>query len=475
MVLILCGLALLLGWLPRMHWGFWTDEAGTFWMACEGWRAAIGRTTQWAGQSVLYSMLESFFVAKGFWREPLLRIPSVVAALVAAWQLKRVAEIVFDGDRDLGWVAVVPFLAAPDILSFATSARPYALALAAALASFRYLLEWQQSGGRWTAVKYLAASVLVLHLQYLFGFVFVIQAAYLLACRVLGRGVRLWLPVTAAVALPLSMLPVLRSVLTTAHKTSDFAHAAPPSVLQLFQLCLPPALMLATGLGGLLLLVSGRNLKWRRTPLRPEFVFLIAAWTVAAPVVFFLVARFTSNSIFASRYLLFVVPAPVLAIVWLISGLERKEWRMLILLAILAGTVLHPGNLVQIFRDSPTSWREPLRLIAAETKGDPAPVFVESGVVQSVAANWREHDPATSPLFAALTAYPIRNRTVPLPYQFGEDVESFIRKTSLPQRFFLLAASDSPTAPWMSTYAEQQGFRVKSQDVGDFVVVQFQR
>src|ERR1035437_4444054 len=68
--------AFFLGWLPGVFWGFWTDEAGTYWMAIEGWRAAIERTANWAGQSVLYSILESFFAIKGPWQEFFLRVPS---------------------------------------------------------------------------------------------------------------------------------------------------------------------------------------------------------------------------------------------------------------------------------------------------------------------------------------------------------------------------------------------------------------
>jgi hypothetical protein len=42
-ILALCAIAFLLAWLPRLYWGFWTDEAGTFWMVCKGWREALNR------------------------------------------------------------------------------------------------------------------------------------------------------------------------------------------------------------------------------------------------------------------------------------------------------------------------------------------------------------------------------------------------------------------------------------------------
>jgi hypothetical protein len=477
-VLALCAVVFLLAWLPRLYWGFWTDEAGTFWMVCKGWREALSRTAIWPGQSITYSVLDSFFVSGRHWMEPLLRVPSVLAIIVAAWQLKRVAELVID--RSAGWLTLLPFVCAPEIVNFGTSARPYALALAASLASFRYLLEWQESPNKKTAAKYLIASVLTLHLHYLFGFIFVIQAAYLIFCQVHGRRMSLGLPVAAAMLLPASMLPLLGVLRSSAQQAGSFAHAVRPTLLQLLQACFPPAVLLGMGLGLLLLFVSARNPRWQRTRLRPEFVFLIATWMTLGPIAFFAVAHLTQQSVFATRYLLFTFPAFVLFVVWVISGLERPDWRFLILMAIFAGTVLHPGNLLVIFRDSPASWREPLRLIASQSEREAPPVFVASGLVESGSLRWTEADPAASRLFAALTAYPLRNRTIPLPYQFDEHVKNFIRENRLAdyktgQRCFLLAASGSELESWMLSYMAQIGFHAVAHPLNDFVVIQFRR
>jgi hypothetical protein len=483
-VLALCLAAFLLGVLPRLHWGFWTDEAATYWMAINGWRAAIERTTSWTGQSVLYSMLESFFSTHGSWKEFLLRVPSVLATVAAAWQLKRIAEITIH--RSAGWLAVAPFVCAPAILEFTASARPYALALAASLASFRYLLEWQEtnrqrSGGWGTLAKYLAASILTLGFHYLFGFIFLIQAAYLVFCRAQGQRVRLALPLAAAMVLPASLLLVLPALRVTARITQDYAHAAKPTLLQLFQLCFQPALLLGAGLGALVLLVSARNLKWRPLPVRPEYVFLALTWLTLAPAIFFLIARLTENSVFATRYLLFTLPPFILVIAWAVAGLERRDWGFMLLFAMFAAVVLHPGMLMQAFRDGPGSWRPALEQIARSSPDGAAPVFMASGMASLGGLNWQEqHDPATSSMFAPLTAYPISNRTIPLPYQFSARVQEFIHAKMQGElrgerRIFLLAASDSQLSPWMSRDLEQLGYSAESRDFNEYVVVEFRR
>ena len=473
----------LLGLLPRLFWGFWTDEAGTYWMAIEGWQAAIQRTANWAGQSVLYSIVESFFATKGPGQEFLLRMPSVAAVVVAAWQLKRIAELIVH--RSAGWLAVLPFVCAPDFTEFATSARPYALALAASLGSFRYLIEWQEVDGqhtdRWkTLAKYLTASVLTLYLHYLFGFIFVIHGAYLAFCRLRGQRTGLAPPLGALIVLPVSLLPVLHSLRVTAETKGDFGHAAKPALLQLFQISFPPLLLLGTGLGVLMLLVSVRGLKWRSVPVRPEYAFLVLTWLTVAPVSFFLVARFTENSIFAARYLLFTLPAFSLVIAWAVAGLERQEWRQTLLVALFAASVLHPGMLMRAFRESPASWRPPLAQIANASQNRPAPLFVSSGMANSGGLDWKGYNPATSSLYAPLTAYPIANRTIPLPYQFSPEVQDFIRvelhsELSQEPRILLLAASDSELAPWMSSYLKQLGYHAETLSFNDFVVVDFQR
>lgn len=472
-----------LGFLPRLFWGFWTDEAGTYWMAIAGWQAAIQRTVNWAGQSVLYSILESLFAIKGPGQELLLRVPSVIAVVVAAWQLKRVAELSIH--RSAGWLAVLPFVCTPDITEFGTSARPYALALAASLGSFRYLLEWQeldeQQLSRWrTLAKYLAASVLTLYLHYLFGFIFVIQGAYLAFCRARGRRTGLALPLASLIVLPVSLLPVLHSLRVTAKTTEDFAHAAKPALSQLFQICFPPLLLLGAGLGVLMLLASARNMKWRPLPMRPEHAFLVLTWLTLAPVSFFVVARFTENSIFAARYLLFTVPAFSLVIAWAAAGLERQEGRLTLLVALFAASILHPGMLMRTFRESPASWRPPLEQIAHASQTHPAPLFIASGMANSGGLRWKECDPATSSLYSPLTAYPIANRTIPLPYQFFPGVQEYIRgkmqaELSQEPELLLLAASDSELARWMSGYLKQLGYRPETHNFNDFVVVDFRR
>ena len=468
----LCLAAFLATWLPRLFWGLWTDEASTFWMACEGWREALVRVAASPGQSNLYAFVQSFFTGRGPWLEPLMRAPSVAAMALAGWYLKRISASLIH--QDAGWPTVVLFFCAPDVITFGTSARPYAMALGAALASFWYLLDWLHAEKRATLLKYLAASVLTLYLHYFFGFIFVVQAIYLVARKLSGRPVGLALPVAAAVVLPASLIPMLAHLMLTAKEAITFAFPEPPTFGQLLQMCFHPTLLLTLGLGLVLVALQKRKETWNPIRLPTESITLLGAWLLLGPIVFFLAARLTPHALFSTRFQLWAAPAFLLLAAWLIAGLSIES-RKLMLIAFFAGTVLHPGNMMQSWRDSATSWREPLQRVRDLSRGEAPQVFVASGLVESSPIQWQTLSPATHRLFAPLTAYPLRNPTVPLPYQFSEDVKTFVRNTPKDRQSFLLAAADSELGPWMKAYMEQEGFRTSVLPVKDYVVMHFQR
>jgi hypothetical protein len=466
----LCAGAFLVTWLPRLFWGLWTDEASTFWMACEGWREALVRVAMSPGQSNLYGFLQSFFTSRGPWLEPLMRAPSVMAMIVAGWYLKRISETLIH--REAGWPAAVLFFCAPDVINFGTSARPYAMALAAALASFWYLLAWLDGGKRTTIVQYLAASILTLYFHYFFGFIFVVQAIYLMARKLSGQPVGLALPVTAAIVLPASLIPLVRHLLLTAKEAITFAFPTPPTLLQLLQMCFHPPLLLILGLGFVLVALQKQKLRWQPVALPRASFTLLGVWLVLGPVVFFLAARLTPHAFFSTRFQLWAGPAFLLLAAWVITGLPFAA-RRIMLLAFFAGTILHPGNILQSWRDSAMSWREPIEVVRSLSAKEAAPVFVASGLVESGAMDWQTMSPATHRLFAPLTVYPLRNPTVPLPYQFGEEVKDFVQKAPKARELYLLAAADSGLGPWMKSYMEQQGYTAAVSPVNDYVVMHF--
>ncbi|MEO8049328.1 MAG: hypothetical protein ABI833_02840, partial [Acidobacteriota bacterium] len=271
-------------------------------------------------------------------------------------------------------------------------------------------------------------------------------------------------------------LLILGSLRNAAQQKLVF-QATPPQIKQWFQLVFPTTLLLALALGAalVLLMVPMRKLKWSPISIPAPVAWTLAVWLLVAPTLFFLVSRFTPSTMFASRYLLFTLPASVLIIAWAVCGIANLQARTIFMLAIFAGNVLHPAMLLSAFRESPGSWREPLRLLAQ--KPPSAPVFLASGFAGF--GDWRAKEPKTSRLFAPLAAYPIANPVIPLPYEFFPDVECFIEGKmeilSDQPVIFLLAESDSGLGPWMTKQMEIRGYRARQENVNDFIVIEYSR
>ena len=94
--------------------------------------------------------------------------------------------------------------------------------------------------------------------------------------------------------------------------------------------------------------------------------------------------------------------------------------------------------------------------------------------------DWKVQDPHNGQLYAPLTAYPLPNRAIGLPYVCSESVQEFIQQTDFSaykqgQRLFLLSAADSPLGGWMSSYLEKFGFGAEIHPVNDYEVTEFRR
>ena len=241
-------IAIAAGWLARLSWGFWTDEAGSYWMAGGGWSAAIAKTENFPGQSLLYSGVLSWFYHPGPHQELWLRIPSVAGVLLAGYFLYRLTEDV--AGKGTGYLAVVPFFCTPAVIQAATYARPYGLALAAATGCAWKFQQFLNDGRARTFAQYLVFSVLMIYFQYFFGFLLAVQTALMLYFALRGKaaGWR-WFLIAPPVWLA-SLWPLRASIQSLVHFAGgSYSSPIPPSVAQFFLLCFPMGPLIAGAVG----------------------------------------------------------------------------------------------------------------------------------------------------------------------------------------------------------------------------------
>lgn len=413
---IATGLMLACVWVPRLLRTLWVDEAGTFFMAHRGPLAAIQITSHWPGQSILYAVIESFFVWGGSpFRDFIMRIPSIAGILIAAWFLYCLAERAF-GNR-AGFLAAVLFVFHPSIVSLATQARPYALAVAAVTGSCLALYEWIERRELRFVLYFIAASTLVVYLHYFFSIVFLCQALYIGYVFIAERRVHRWTHLLAAYALIgvliIPLVPHMRLLLREAH-TLPFAPA--PSFNELCESLLFPAFALGLFLAALLIQFAFPNSSRRPRASSRSLSVLLLSWWLVGPALFFAASVATPMRVFLPRYIASALPGQTLLLAYagysLFQTLPARFWAV-------CGVLLSTPGIWAFVAPGHPGLEELgpfMRIIHAHSRENLPPVLYSSPLPESDFYDWKAGLGDDSYLYAPFIAYPMKNRLVPLPF-----------------------------------------------------------
>jgi hypothetical protein len=455
-----------------MFWGFWTDEANTYWLACKGWHNALGRTLNFAGQPVLYSVIASMFCKEGAWRDFILRVPSVIAIAISAILLYHLAEIITGAGT--GSFAALVLVCAPITIEVGTEARPYGLALCAIIAACFTLVTWIETGCRKWLLAYALTSVLVVYLHYLFAFCLLIFAVYPVL-----RGINLRRATEFACAelfVVVSLLPLHAHIALLVRESATFGKSILPTLELFVTLTFPPAVMLGVGLAFALVVALDRNPFRSPNPMNRANLIILLCWAFVGPAAFFVATWMTSRNIFTSRYLLFALPGFALLVAWFGSALREQRASIMVAIGIFSACVLNPLGLLQIFQGSPNEWSRPLAIARAES----APAFITSGLVESTVGDWQHGLAPENHFFGPLLAYPSPEMVLPLPYFLTESAYASVRHSlntdlSNESRIMLVTRSDGDALPWFNTELASRRFRATTLYSRSMVVVRFDR
>jgi hypothetical protein len=450
------------------------DEAGTFWMVHEGAIRAVQKTWHWPGQSILYSVIASFFCFDGSpWRDALLRIPSLVGIAAAGYFLYRIAERRI-GDR-AGIVAVILFVFHPGVIEIGLQARPYALAMGAVAASCWALLEWEESRSRSHLLRYMLAAILVIYLHYFFTVILGIHALYLIfVFLVEGRRQRWGETVVAGAGILLSIVPLIPHLRLLLGQGHTLPYTSPPALADLADILAPSLLIAGLLAAGCLLSMVWQAAQNRGMRRDPAFLFLITAWWLVGPTLFMVVSKATPMRIFMTRYLAFSFPAQALLFAYLgyrLFGAGARVWA-------LVAIVLFAGNPILAVRaaQGKDEFLPVMRLVRAKAG---VPVFFPSLLHESVFYDWRAGNQANSYLFAPLVAYPIDNPLLPLPAKATDDAKEYVGEmvdSRLKGNSDVLFVDYLETwEPWILGRMRQAGFHATVRTAGNFKLFEFSR
>ena len=428
-VIVVCAALL---WLPPLTSSLWLDELDTFFSAHDGVVTAVTRTLTAHPQcSVLYNVLIAIVITIFGESEAVLRLPSLLATIVAAFYVTRIGARWVD--KEYGLLAALAFIGLHDVAFAAVDARSYAPATAAATIATFHLLRFVEGPGRLRdGIVYAVAAAVGIHFHYLFALVLVPQALFVLA--LLARGEPAFArrdAVTVATTLFVTAVPAVWPVIATIRADQVPSYAPPPNLFALLSVWARPEFVVSVVPIAAYFLARGRAVAFALPKLGvPEWILLIA-WAIFPPAFVFFVSELATFKIFLARYFLCAEPGIALLLALLLRSFEPPRVRVAAAGAYALVTIIMYARAVHVQED----WRGLAALLAQEVEAD-TPVLVNAGFSEAAKADWLElpnDDDRRRFLLAPLEYYSFPGSISLLPYALTPATQSYVERVVVPR------------------------------------------
>ena len=416
----LAGLAaIVLVWMGQMPSSLWIDELGTFWVIDGDLASTASRAWRFHGQTPLYyTMLWGVTQLLGT-SEIALRLPSLLSMLAVAFLLYRFTGRLFG--RSAAIVALAVFVVYPDVGSYASDARPYALALLATLVATMLLESWLRTFEPRRAAFYGLAAAAVIYVHYVFASILVAHALFYawvryrsdkIERRRLSTG-----GVLAAAVFIVAISPTFTQVAHLLGRSSElvFSRFTVSSMIAIWAPTVAALVVVGTVLP---IVVRGGRL--RKTPKDP--LILVGLGFVTPPLVLFMLALVSDIVLWTPRYWFAAAPFGAMLFGVLIAAALRKSTS--VKTATLAVLIL--GMLTTVsFQHSDQDWRSAMSAANTLTDSD-TPLLLFSGLIELRTLEYVVDPEKISYVTSPVAYYPVEGRVRPLPWATSEDREELL-------------------------------------------------
>ncbi|MBZ5622518.1 MAG: glycosyltransferase family 39 protein [Acidobacteriia bacterium] len=463
---ILLAIAVVDLWILPIRSSFWLDETATFWAIKDGVANLLHRTAEWSGQSPLYYLTAWLALVTGGRQEWVLRLPSLIAMIVAAWLLYKLAARLFD--LESARLAVLSFACSWQVAFAASDARPYALGLCLLLGSAWLLVRWLDTGGARYAAGYLLLSVLTIYAHYLFGPIVMVLGVYAVS-RALGEGkIKVWQLPAVWIAAGVLMLPLVSQLRHFYQGRAVHTFSGTPQFSDLFASIAPPVLAGSLAVGLLLARLISPEPDRGTAPGR-DSVLLAAAWALAPPLLLFTISVLSPVKLFVPRYYTSSMPGLCMLAGWMARSIAGRAGQRIIATVMVVAAILNYGTTSHGNED----WSGAMRKIQSEDGGN-MPVLIASSFVEATDPKALDDPRLREVLFAPQEMYPPGGTLIRLPYRLDAESAKYVERI-LPaldhqDRFVLVVRFEGMTfEPWLRGRLASQGFR--SEMLGNFGAV----
>jgi hypothetical protein len=449
-------------WLTPIGSSLSLDETGTYYLATDGWSDFVaGRLPRI--QSPLYTAFMHIIVGITGPNEILLRLPSILAMVLALIVLYRIA--VRFADEEAGLIAVAIFIVIPFTAFAAADARPYGLAMLASLVATLMLLRWLDDGRAFDGVLYVLFAALTVHLHYLFATTLAIHAGYATMASFRGQKVsvsRVTIAAAATILLLLPLTPIIRSLMV-----SPRLHAfAPSPALQDFYGLLIPVVAVF-GLNRLVAaILTFPDARVRVLPLRVGFWQLTFLWILVPPASLFLFSRLSGVSVFVPRYYLVSFAGISILLSTAVRMIQPTRVRR-ITIALLLVVGISSRGFREFWIPHGDDWRGAIRVVQLLVGEGSMPVLLQTGFVEATRMEWLTRAELRKGTLAPLVVYPLRTHVVSLPTALSKDSVTYMNKViqelvPANRRFVLVNRGEDSLLPWVRNRLWSVGYLATS-------------
>lgn len=390
-------------WVMPMTRSLWLDETLTWWVVQGGIGQTVHRALTYQ-QSPLYYVLAWPFAHIAGPNEVLLRVPSLLAAIVTAILVSRLARRLIGPEA--GGMAVLALFGTWTTIE-ASDARPYALALACAVGSTLALVEALDRPRVRSACVYAAAAAGMIWAHYLFAVVLVPHLVYAAARRRGGTTSIGWRAVVPGCALGLVLLLPLAGQIVSLWSRRQMLSTGGESLL-----VVPLLIANVVVVPAFLITVIGRRgrVSFARVGLANQGGALILGWCVFPPLMLLLISWVSAPYFLNGRYLVSATPGIALLVTWGMASLRPAFARRMMAVALAVLTVL---TFTVWFRRE-DDWRRAVATAASASAGGTL-VLARVGLVEAKQVDWLSDPQRRDYLLAPFSFYPLEADPVPLP------------------------------------------------------------
>ncbi len=461
-------------WLAPLGSSFWLDETVTAFVVRHGGGDPSLAIAPQVPMSIYYWLprISQWLFGKS---EIAFRLPSVLAMGAALFLIFRLATRLVHSRA--GWFAAFACLALSGFNYQASDARPYALGTCLWAAALLVLVRWLDSAEWKYGLSFIICAALVWRTQLVFWPFYLIAVFYWLI-RLLRRetGVR-WGRAGGVFGLAaLSLAPVLIDALAVLRHAEAHVIAGPPSFHTLeHALRWNVVLILAGGAFAL-----SRIFRWKRGEAPgASSIALALGWWLFPALSLFVYSWITGNSVFIPRYISPMLPGVALTGAALAAYfVPANIWNRLAL-ALGAGVLLFMGQWGRLWpAHEGSDWRGAAREVNTRVLDSSTPIICPSPFIEARAPEWTPDYRLPGFLYAHLDYYPVKGRTLLLPFDASPEAERYaaaLSKGALPvsRRFLLYGWNVSYWQNWLASRPELRQWKVVRRDFGDVSVVEF--